>query len=166
MFFGVARVTLKALCGGQGLSPRTLNWPPRICDTTLSGTDDSQRDSRESICTNPSQFKSLFVKRVRPICANHATTTKFAPKLQVLIYWTAIALRNGQFSPTTLLDAHAWPSYRAEALEHSIPGIPLLGQGEQGVSQTVGGGASSHCLFLGKSLILSRTLSGVSSWPW
>ena len=34
---------------------------------SLSGTGDSQRDSRESIRANHSQLKPLFLKRVRPI---------------------------------------------------------------------------------------------------
>ena len=38
----------------------------------LSGTGDSQRDSRESIRTNHSQFKCLFLRRIRPIRANRS----------------------------------------------------------------------------------------------
>ena len=51
----------------------------------LSGTGDSQRDSRESIHTNHSQFKSLFLKRVVPIRANHSTKSPAtSPKLLAL----------------------------------------------------------------------------------
>ena len=38
----------------------------------LSGTGDSQRDSRESIRANHSQWKPLFLQRVRPIRTNHS----------------------------------------------------------------------------------------------
>ena len=49
----------------------------------LSGTGDSQRDSRESIRVNHSQLKPHFLQRVRPIRPNHsnfrfARITRFA----------------------------------------------------------------------------------------
>ena len=58
------------------LAPRTPPSPPpsrqNIRNVHLSGTGDSQRDSRESIRANHSQLKPLFLQRVRPIRANHS----------------------------------------------------------------------------------------------
>ena len=55
----------------RGLSvPGAQEVPNRV---ELSGTGDSQRDSRESIRANHSQLTPLFLQRVRPIRTNHAT---------------------------------------------------------------------------------------------
>ena len=67
--------------GGVYLFPWSNMW-------NLSGTGDSQRDSRESIRANHSQLKPLFLQRVTPIRTNHsnfrfARITRFARIVQI-----------------------------------------------------------------------------------
>ena len=56
---------------GRNAEKLPFFWPFHA----LSGTGDSQRDSRESIRANHSQLKALFLQRVRPIRTNHSIRT-------------------------------------------------------------------------------------------
>ena len=67
----------------QNVPNRSCECSFELCHSKLSGTSDSQRDSRESIRANHLQLTPLFLYRVRPIRLNHsnfrfARITRFA----------------------------------------------------------------------------------------